>query len=160
MSKCISYEIWANHFLVINKKYSMLDEIIKAARNPVQIALLLILLTGIVFESKVSAVWSEWADTIVGKLVIVGVFLGLEYSYHWTLGFLWLLFALLIISPQMTRVMKEGFAMQASLGKTIEHFNDTSFIDKKKGKWFVEKLLKENPVAIKERGVNTYPVQD
>jgi len=135
----------------------MLDEIIKAARNPIQIALLLILLTGIVFESKIPVSWSEWADTTFGKLIIVVVFLFLECFYHWTLGFLWILFALLMISPQMKRVLKEGFSMQK---KTVENFNNMSLIDKSKGKWFVEKLLKENPVAINDREVRTYPVQD
>ena len=123
----------------------MLGDILRAARNPIQIAILLLVITGIVFESKIPSSWSEWSDTVIGKFVIVIIFIGLEYSYHWTLGILWLLFALLMISPQAVRV---------------EGFSDVSVVDKSKGIWFVEKLLKENPVAIKEREVNTYPVQE
>lgn len=116
-----------------------------AARNPLQLVLLLVLISGIVFEGNVPKDISEFADTFIGKIVIFGTFLFLEESYHWTLGILWILFALLLIAPTSVRTVQEGF-------------NDISLIEGKK--WFVERILKENPVAIKDREVNTYPIQD
>jgi len=123
----------------------MLNELIESARNPLQTTLLLFLVSGIVFESKIPTEWCEWADTIYGKTIIIAVFLFLEYNYNWTLGILWLLFALLLVSPQAVR---------------MEGFNDYTYVNDKKKKWFVEEVLSENPVAIKEREINTYPVQN
>ena len=122
----------------------MLNDIINASKNPLQTIILLLLISAIVFESKIPSKWCEWADTVYGKAIVVAVFLFLEHSYHWSLGILWILFALLLVSPEALR---------------IEGFNDYALVDGKK-RWFVEKVLKENPVAIKEREINTYPVQD
>lgn len=133
-----------------------LEDLARQTRNPVQFALLLALAVAIVFETKIPVAYSELADSALGRLALLVVFFVLESAYHWTLGILLVIFALLLVTPTWARI--EGF-VGGRQRKVKEKFDDIAIVERPE-RWFVERVLKENPAIIKEREVNTYPVQD
>lgn len=141
----------------------LIEDLAKQARNPAQLAILLALIVGIAFESKIPVPYSEFADSSLGRLGLLAVFFALEYAYHWTIGILWVIFALLLVTPTASRL--EGFVGGGGAKRkrdrihVKEAFDGVSVIERPE-RWFVERVLKENPAVIKEREVNTYPVQD
>ena len=115
-----------------------------------QIGLLYIFYTlMIVFKEQIPASYYRQADTFLGRLFIVVSVYGITMYYSWILGILAAIaYALLLGLPQS---IQEGFG---SGGETsLQVVPSTK-------KWFVEKVLKENPVAIEEEKVVTSAVQD
>jgi len=105
-----------------------------------------LLVLGIVFPANIPGEIRKQASTAVGRLLLFGILLAILVYSKWTYGVLFAVFIAVLLS---TRSAKEGF------------MSDYSFqiVDDKK-KWFVEEVLNENPVAIRDEKVDTSAVQD
>lgn len=114
-----------------------------------QIGLLYIFFTlMIVFKEQIPASFHQQADTFIGRLFIVSSVFGITVYYSWIVGIIAAIaFALVLGLPYS---IQEGFG---SGGETSLQVIPTT------KKWFVEKVLKENPVAIEEEKVVTSAIQ-
>lgn len=106
----------------------------------------------IVYSSLVPDRIRVFADTLLGRIIgILWVYLAVE-GLGWLFGlFTGLAFLMMIyLSPH-------------SPFSSVEGFHDASGVVEKERigrRWFVEKVLGENPVAISTEKVTTLPVQD
>ena len=116
---------------------------------PIQTFLLLGLLLGTVFARELPNAFVEFSDTVVGRAIHLALVYFVTNSFGWVLGLVFALFVGVVIGLGSARriQVKEGFNSDL---KMIEQGN----------KWFVEKVLGENPLLIEEENVRTYPVQD
>jgi hypothetical protein len=87
---------------------------------------------------------------LVGMLVVAGIASTGEYPIAFAIAFC--LVNLIRIAPkpaqQKTSPGTEGFVPSGTIDWVTTH-----------KKWFVEKVLHEKPVAIREKEVSTYPIQ-
>jgi hypothetical protein len=110
-----------------------------------QIGLLYIFYTlMIVFKEQIPVSFHQQADTFIGRLFIVASVYGISVYYSWILGIIAAIAYALVLG--LPRTIQEGFG---SGGETSLQVIPTT------KKWFVEKVLKENPVAIEEEKVVT-----
>lgn len=84
----------------------------------------------------------------------VGFFLTLllalvSYSAQFPPGAFAILFFLLLVWAVHTSKYAEGFL----------HGSSVDWVANPSNRWYVEKVLKERPVGIQEKGVDTFPVQ-
>lgn len=112
----------------------------------VEMFLALLLVLGIVFPSSISSSIIKQLATLPGRIVLFGGLVAILYYTHWVYGLLFALFVAILLS---NRSIKEGFMSEYSF----------QIVDDSK-KWFVEEILKENPIAIREHRVSTSAVQD
>jgi hypothetical protein len=126
-----------------------LADLITKSSLQINVYVLIILSLLITFVKQIPIQIRSQAGSFLGRLLLfVGALATAEF-YSWTNGLLTAVLALLLLSlsPRTTR---EGFqpAPMSSL-KLLP-----------KNKWFVETVLKENPVAIEEEYVKTQAIQD
>jgi hypothetical protein len=116
---------------------------------PLQTFLLLALLLGTVFVKELPHAFLEFSDTVLGRAVHLALVYFITNSFGWVLGLVFALFVGVVIGLGSARriEVKEGFNSDL---KMVEQGH----------KWFVEKVLGENPLLIEEENVRTYPVQD
>jgi hypothetical protein len=116
---------------------------------PTQVLILLVIFLGVVFLPKLPKEIAEHSDAVYGRLVHSGLVYFVTQTYGWTTGIVLAVFSALLISAGSNRRLpvKEGFN------------SDIKLIDSKE-KWFVEKVLGENPLLIEEENVYTMPIQD
>jgi hypothetical protein len=105
-----------------------------------------VLVLGIVFPANIPVVVRKQASTSVGRLLLFGILFGILTYSTWVNGVLFAVFAAVLLS---TRSPVEGFTSDYSF----------QLVDDKK-KWFVEEVLHENPIAIRDEKVDTDAVQD
>lgn len=122
--------------------------------SPLKLVYGVLLILMIVYSSLVPDRVRIFADSILGRIMgIVWIYLTVE-SLGWLFGLFAALAFLLILylSPHSPFSSVEGFYGSRSSG----------VIEKERiGKrWFVERLLGENPVSISTEKVTTLPVQD
>lgn len=119
----------------------------------IDVSVLTVLVLAIVFVKQIPLVIRSQAGTTLGRILLFVTTLYIGQKYSWISGLLMAVLTLLLlsISPGSTRSSKkEGFAP----------FNDTNVkLVQEKQKWWVEKLLKENPVGIQEETVKTQAIQ-
>ncbi len=114
----------------------------------VYIALILV----IVFKNQIPPAIYEQADSFLGRLLAVFFVALITIQFDWILGLLSAVaVALLLGLPRGSPSFKEGFG---SGGETSVQVIPTN------KKWFVERVLHENPIAIEEEKVITSPVQN
>jgi hypothetical protein len=118
----------------------------KKQSSHVELLFILLLVLGIVFPSSFSNEIVNNLSTLPGRVLLFATLVAILHYTSWTYG---LLFALLTGILLATRSVKEGF---------MSEYTFQSVIDKKK--WFVEEVLHETPVGIKEDRVTTAAVQD
>lgn len=116
---------------------------------PVQTFVLLVLFLGIVFYTKLHGSLLAFSDTLIGRGIALGAVYFVTQQYGWTMGILVALLAALVISTGSHRRLPIN-----------EGFNSDMKIVEKGPKWFVEKVLGENPLLIEEENIYTQPVQD
>jgi len=103
----------------------------------------------ITFHGQVGSTISAYADGALGRVLGIGLVLGITQSLGWTYGLLTALAFLLIVhgSPR--------------LGATgTDSFEDLKRHEAKGTLWFVEKVLGENPKGITSDTAITEAVQD
>lgn len=118
----------------------------KKQSSHVELLFILLLVLGIVFPSSFSNEIVNNLSTLPGRVLLFGTLVAILHYTNWTYG---LLFALLTGVLLATRSVKEGF---------MSEYIFQPVMDKKK--WFVEEVLHETPVGIKEDRVTTAAVQD
>lgn len=105
----------------------------------------------IVFKGQIPPAIYEQADTFLGRLFAVFLVAFVTIQYDWILGLLAAVAIALLLGLPKAKAVREGFG---SGGETAIQVVPT---DKK---WFVERALHENPIAIEEEKVITSPVQN
>jgi len=116
---------------------------------PVQTIIVLIIFLGIVFLPKLPRQLLEISDAFYGRIAHVALLYHVTANFGWTVGIVLAVFSALLIGAGSNRRLpvKEGFN------------SDIKLIQPKQ-KWFVEKVLGENPFLIEEENVLTFPVAD
>jgi hypothetical protein len=123
-----------------------LMELVQKYGSPFELLLFALIIFGIVFVSKLPPKVAKLADTTLGRLVLVGVTFLAVQKYGWAIGLLFALFA--------------GLLIGAGHSKTKEGFNADIHIVPGEKKWFIERVLGENPTLIEEENVSTQAIQD
>lgn len=108
-----------------------------------------LLILGIVFPSAIPLDILNQLSTLPGRALLFGLLVTILIYSNWVYGLLFAVFIAVIMSMPLKSTKTEGFMSEYT-------FN---LIDTEE-KWFVEKVLNENPVAIKEDRVRTIAVQD
>jgi hypothetical protein len=110
-------------------------------------ALIIVLIT---FMGSVPPAVSRFTDSSIGRLVAVGIVIGVNYALGFTYGLLTAVALLLVIhaSPRLS----------ATPG--AEGFDDMQTYDTVGTRWFVERVLGEQPKKIVNDGAVTTAVQD
>jgi hypothetical protein len=130
------------------KAYVM--DLAKKFSNPIHVYVLVALIVAITFVKEIPIKIRSQAGTLLGRLFLFCLTVAIGELYSWTNGLLMAVLALLLLSLS-PRNSVEGFQpMSPTSFKLIE--------DNKK--WFVERVLKENPVAIEEDRVKTQAIQE
>lgn len=130
---------------------SLLDFLQKT--KPFQVILVyIVLIIVIIFKQQISPAVYEQFDSLLGRLFAVFLITVLTLEYGWVVGLLSALAVSLLIGlPKPYSQIQEGFG---SGGETAVQVVPT------RKKWFVERALHENPIAIEEEKVVTSPVQN
>lgn len=123
----------------------MADLVSKFAQ-PIHFYVLVGLTLAIVFVKKIPLAVRSQAGTLLGRLFLFIATIAIADAYSWTNGLLMAILALLLLSMSPRA---EGF----------QNFGSLKLITNDK-RWFVERVLKENPIAIGDETVKTQAVQD
>ena len=121
-------------------------ELVQKYGSPFEILLFALIIFGIVFVGKLPPNVAKLADTTLGRLVLVGATFLAVQKYGWAIGFVFALFA--------------GLLIGAGHSKAKEGFNSDIRVVPNEHKWFIERVLGENPTLIEEENVSTQAVQD
>jgi hypothetical protein len=127
-----------------------ISDIIKKYSKPIEIYIVTILTLAIVFVKQIPVEIRSQAGSILGRLFLFFTTLYIADKYYWTDGLLMGILTLLLLSLS-PRKTAEGF---------MDDTDTNIEIVQGKRKWWVEKVLKENPVAIQDKTVRTKAVQD
>ena len=109
-----------------------------------------VILLIIVYSSIIPAEYRSFADTLLGKLFGITIVYGVTETIGWIYGLLTALAFLLVLHGAPRRYRVEGF-------------NEGSSVSEKKivgSRWFVERMLKQHPVAISTDQVKTQAITD
>lgn len=138
-----------SHSLQIGGVQEQMSDLLSKYGPPTQVILLLVIFLGVIFLPKLPKEVAEHSDAFYGRLFHSGLVYFVTQTYGWTTGIVMALFSALLISAGSNRRLptKEGFN------------SDVTLIDSKH-KWFVEKVLGENPLLIEEENVTTQAIQD
>jgi hypothetical protein len=132
-----------------SKKY-ITDMFIKYSK-PIQLYTLSALILAIVFVKQIPVELRSHASSFIGRGILFFSTMYIADRYSWTNGLLMGVLTLLLLSLS-PRKISESF--QSSKDDT-----SLKMIQEKK-KWWVEMVLKENPIGIQEETVKTQAVQD
>ena len=127
-------------------------DLAKKFSSPIHIYVLLALVMAITFVKKIPGHLRAQAGTTLGRLFLFCLTVAIGELYSWTNGLLMAVLSLLLLSLS-PRISAEGFQNGNGNPIAIKVIEDNK-------KWFVERVLNENPVAIEEDRVKTQAVQD
>ena len=132
---------------------AQIDDLYHKYEQPVVVLLGLFMVIGIVFLEKIPIEVRKQADSFLGRALLLTFTVTVVALYGWPLGILaGLLSALLIgaggIHP-IQKEIKEGFSSEVNVRLVPG-----------KHKWFVERVMGENPLLIEDDTVSTSAVQD
>lgn len=128
---------------------AQMTDLLSKYSPPISILLLLTVFMGVVFLPKLPEMLMDHSDTVYGRAIHLALVYHITNTFGWSFGILVALFSALLIGAGSKRRLpvKEGFN------------SDITIVEQNK-KWFVEKVLGENPFLIEEENVLTLPVQD
>ena len=132
---------------------AQVDDLYHKYEQPVIVLLGLFMIIGIVFLEKIPIEVRKQADSFLGRALLLTFTVTVVALYGWPLGILaGLLSALLIgaggIHP-IQKEIKEGFSSEVNVRLVPG-----------KHKWFIERVMGENPLLIEDDTVSTSAVQD
>lgn len=116
--------------------------------QPIYWYTLIAIAIAITFVKEIPIAIRSQAGTTLGRLFLFVLTIAIGHFYCWTSGLLMAVLALLLLSMS-PRLAREGFENVTSL-KLVTNSD----------RWFVEKVLKEHPVAFEEEDVRTQAIQD
>lgn len=129
------------------------DDLFHKYESPILLLAGLCMALVIVFLDKIPLEVRKQADTLLGRSFLVTYTLLVTVLFGWPMGVLaGIMSALLIGAGGVHPVRKqvtEGFSSEMNIRLIPD-----------KHKWFVEKVLGENPWLIEDQTVETIPVQD
>lgn len=128
---------------------TIVTDLLTKVSHQINILLFLGLVLGIVFVEQIPEGIRGWMASSVGRIFMFGGVLFLSEYYSWAIGLVASLFVLLLITKS-SRNFVEGFQVDDYSLQLIES----------KKKWWVEQVLKENPVGIIDDRVGTQAIQD
>lgn len=124
-------------------------DILKKYATAIDLYITSALVIAIVFVKEIPLEVRSLAGSPFGRLALFLGTIMLANYYLWITGLLMAILSLLLLSLG-PRTVQEGFQAPYSSMKLITE----------KDKWWVEKVFKENPIAIQEDGVETKAIQD
>lgn len=124
-------------------------DIINKQWSPIEIYILMFLILSIVFVREYPLEIRKQADTLLGKTVLFAAAVAVAMKYSWVNGLFIAIFTLLMLS--MSPRNTEAFQVKSST--TLKLVPD-------KKTWWVEAVLKENPIGLEEDEVRTSAIQD
>lgn len=116
---------------------------------PVQTFFFIAIVLAIVFARKLPLELLEFSDSILGRGIHLGATYLITQAFGWSMGLLFALLIGILIGIGSTRRIQ-----------TTEGFNSDIKLIEKGNKWFVERVLGENPTLIEEDTVSTDAIQD
>ena len=132
---------------------AQVDDLYHKYEQPVIILLGLFMVIVIVFLDKIPVEIRKQADSMLGRALLLTFTVIITTLYGWPLGILAGLMTALVIGVggvhPVKKQLQEGFSSEMNV-RLIPG----------KHKWFVEKVLGENPLLIEDETVNTSAVQD
>ena len=125
-------------------------DIIAKQWSPIEVYILMFLILSIVFVREYPIEVRRYADTLLGKSALFAIAIFVSMNYSWLNGMFIALFTLLVLS--MSPRGKEGFQeKKPSVNvKVVDNKNP----------WWIEAVLKENPIGFEDEKVTTSAVQD
>lgn len=132
---------------------AQVDDLYHKYEQPLVVLLGLIMVIIIVFLEKIPIEIRKQADSFLGRALLVTFTVIMAGAYGWPMGILAGLMSALVIGAggihPIQKQLKEGFSSEVNVR-----------VVPGKHKWFVEKVLGENPCIIEDDTVNTSAVQD
>ena len=132
---------------------AQVDDLYHKYEQPVMILLGLFMVIIVVFLDKIPLEIRKQADSLLGRALLLRFTVIITILYGWPLGILAGLMTALVIGAggvhPIKKEVQEGFSSEMNV-RLIPG----------KHKWFVEKVLGENPLLIEDETVNTSAVQD
>ncbi len=145
--------------------------------NAPDVLLGIIFIVGIAQAHKFPEDLLRFTDTLLGRTILFALTIALTVWKGWTIGLLFALLSARLIhhtgrAAEITAARYETPLQEAFGGANADAPDDTAVtplvfsddmtiqpIEKKKHKWFIERVLKENPIRIESEKVRTQPVQ-
>lgn len=129
---------------------AQVDDLYHKYEQPFVVLVVLFMVIVIVFMGKIPIEIRKQADSLLGRALLLTFTVLVVTLYGWPMGILaGLMSALLIGAGGVHPLTTEGFSSEMNVR-----------IVPGKHKWFVEKVLGENPLLIEDEVVNTSAVQD
>ncbi len=117
--------------------------------SPYKLLLGALLVLVIVYASAVPVEIRQFMDSMVGRVVGIGIVYGIVHSFGWVYGLLATMAFLIVIQGAPRLEYVEGFSGGGSI-------NQKTIVGKK---WFVEQVLGENPKKIETDRVQTTAIE-
>jgi hypothetical protein len=136
------------HGGMINPFYALFDHM----ASPPKLIYGFLMVLIIVYSSTITTEFRTFADSMLGRLIGVGLVYGVTESMGWIYGLLTALAFLLLLhgAPRIEQSFKEGFDGGGSV-------TEKKAVGKR---WFVEKVLGERTSAIATDRVMTHAITD
>lgn len=126
-----------------------IDDLFHKYEPPIMILTGLLMIIVIVFLEKVPLEIRKQADTTLGRALLLTFTTVVVLLFGWSLGIIAALMSVLLIGAGSVEPLKEGFSSEMNVRLIPSQH-----------KWFVEKVLGENPLLIEDQTVDTSAVQD
>jgi hypothetical protein len=138
---------------------AQIGDLFSKYEQPVGILTTLCLLTVIIFVGKIPVEVRKQADSFTGRLFLLGFTILVTVLYGWPLGFLAGVMSALVIGAGGIHPTVPNLPTKTNLVEGFSPDFNVRLVPTKK-KWFVEKVLGENPMLIEDTVVDTSAVQD
>jgi hypothetical protein len=132
---------------------AQVDDLYHKYEQPVMLLVGIFMIITIVFLEKIPIEIRKQADSLLGRALLLTFTVTVTVLYGWPMGIIAGLMSALLIGAggihPITRPITEGFSSEMNVR-----------IVPGKHKWFVEKVMGENPLLIEDDTVTTSAVQD
>ncbi len=132
---------------------AQVDDLYHKYEQPIMLLLGILMVVIIVFLEKIPVEIRKQADSLPGRALLLLFTVTITILYGWPMGILAGLMSALLIGAggihPITRPVTEGFSSEMNVR-----------IVPGKHKWFIEKVMGENPLLIEDDTVTTSAVQD
>ena len=131
-------------------------DVVKKYAQPLNMYIGILLVLGIIYVGRIPKTITFRANTFLGRSALFALTIFIAEAYSWNYALLMALFSVLIIAVA-PRTFRESFQNTSLAGSSED--TDVKMVTEK-NMWLVEKILKENPLAIEGSNVKTAAIQD